>query len=138
MKRTLPAFAQLVFLLGLATWCLGCGMTRVSLVDTGAIRLESSAAGKVYVAWSDAYAADDGFVVSGVVKRRDRVGPPIKVTVNAEIVSPSGVILYATESDHLYVPRPTVNRVQGFERFRVHFPERPPEGSSVRIVARAG
>jgi hypothetical protein len=122
----------LLLLVGLS----GCGGGQTGLVDAGKIHLESHAQGKVYVAWSDAHEEEGGFVVTGVLRRQDTVGPPIKATVEVEIVSPCGSILDQAQSDHLYVPHRKVNKVQGFERFRVRFPKMPPEGSSVRIVAR--
>jgi len=136
MRRALPTVVRWLGLSILAAGCLGCSATRVSLVDTGAVHLESSSAGKVYVAWSDAYEEGDGFVITGVVRRRDAVGAPINVTVDAEIVSPAGIILEKAESNTLSVPHRKVNRVQGFERFTIRFPQVPAEGSSVRLVAR--
>lgn len=121
----------------IAGWLSGCGGRPAGLTDTGTIHLESQAPGKVYVAWSDAHEENGGFVVTGVLRRKDVVGPPIKATVEVEIVSPCGSILDKAQCDPLYVPHRKVSKVQGFERFRVHFPKMPPEGSSVRIVARS-
>jgi len=135
MRRELITVVRWLGLSILATGCLGCGMSRVSLVDTGALRLESSVQGKVDVAWSDAYKQADGFVVTGVVRRNDTVGLPIEATVAVEIVSLAGVVLDKAESNILCIPRRRVNRVQGFQRFAIRFPQVPPEGSSVRILA---
>jgi len=137
MKKGLQTAVRGLCLFLPAIGYLGCSGTQVSLVETGAVRLENAAPGKVYVAWSDAYERDGRFVITGVVRRKDTVGPPIKVTVDAEIVSASGTILDTAESDALYVPRRRGDRVQGFERFTVRFPEAPPAGSSVRITARS-
>jgi hypothetical protein len=123
---------MLLLLVGL--W--GCSAGQTSLTDTGRIHLESHASGKVYVAWSDAHEEKGGILVTGVLRRKDVVGPPIKATVEVEVVSPCGSILDQAQSDDLYVPHRKVNKVQGFERFSVRFPKMPPDGSSVRIVAR--
>ena len=58
----------------------GCATDRVDLVDAGVLNLEQHTTGKVYIAWSDAYEDGDGFVVTGVLRRRDIVGLPIKNT----------------------------------------------------------
>ena len=134
-KRVSVAACGLGLLLLLAGLS-GCGGGQASLVDSGRIHLESDAPGKVYVAWSDAQEEEGGFLVTGVLRRKDTVGPPIKATVEVEIVSPCGSILDQAQSDDLYVPHRKVNRVQGFERFSVRFPKTPPDGSCVRIVAR--
>jgi hypothetical protein len=47
----------------------GCADNRVDLVDSGLLSLEKQAAGKVYIAWGDAYKNGAGFVVTGVLKR---------------------------------------------------------------------
>ena len=60
----------------------GCATDRVDLVDSGVLTLEKQATRKVYIAWSDAYEDGDGFVVTGVLRRRDTVGLPI-VSVNS-------------------------------------------------------
>lgn len=133
MRRGLVAAMRCFCLPTLAIACLGCRGAQVSLVDTGVVRLDSSAPGNVAIAWSDAYEREDGFVVTGVVRRMDTVGPPIRVTVAAEIVSASGFILETAQSDSLYVPHRRTTKTQGFQRFRVRFSEMPPEGSSVRI-----
>jgi len=64
------------------------------------------------------------------------VGRPIKVNVQVTILAPDGSTWGEALSDDLYVPRRVVSKVRGFERFRLHFPNVPPEGSSVLIVPR--
>ena len=114
----------------------GCETTRVSLVDTGAVNMKTHAPGKVHVVWSDAYTDDEGFVVTGVVRRSDSVGPPIRVNVHVTLLSPDGKILDEAVSNDISVPRQIVSRTQRFERFRLHFPNIPPKGTSAQIVVR--
>jgi len=125
-------------LLSLLGGLSGCAGEQARGPNAAAVRLESQATGKVYVAWSEARQDDGGLVVTGVLQRKDRVGPPIKATVEVAIVSSQGSILNQAQSDCLYVPPRRVNKVQGFERFTVRLPTVPPEGSRVRVVARAG
>ena len=112
----------------------GCATDRVDLVDAGVLSLEQQTTGKVYIAWSDAYEDGDGFVVSGVLRRRDTVGLPIKVHVDVTILSPDGKMLDESRSSDIYVPRRIVGRGQSSKRFKVRFPNIPAEGSKANIV----
>jgi hypothetical protein len=132
MKPRLSAVIGWVCVPVLAAWCSGCA------ANAGKITLETRTSGPAYVAWSDARPDEDGFLVTGVVRRSDLGGSPVKVTVAVEVVSSSGVILDRAQADAVYVPRRNVTHVQGFERFSVRFPHAPPEGSSLRIVADNG
>ena len=122
----------------LAVVISGCATDRVDLVDSGVLSLEQHTTGKVYIAWSDAYEDGDGFVVTGVVRRRDTVGLPIKAYVDVTILSPDGNVLDEGRSSVIYVPRRIVGRSQSLKRFRVRFPSIPAEGSKVSIVTRSG
>jgi hypothetical protein len=134
MKIRLSAAIGWLCVTALAAWCSGCAGTG----NATKIASETRASGPVYIAWSDARPDKDGLLVSGVVRRSDLVGPPVKVTVAVEVVSASGVILDRAQADAVSVPHRKVNHVQGFERFSVRLPHVPPEGSSLRIVALNG
>ncbi len=72
-KKVLKLVAVMV--LGMLTVVIsGCATDRVDLADSGVLSLEQHTTGKVYIARSDAYEDGDGFVVTGVLKRRDTVG----------------------------------------------------------------
>ena len=116
----------------------GCATNRVDLVDSGVLTLEKQAAEKVYIAWSDAYEDGDGFVVTGVLKRRDTVGLPIETHVDITIQSPDGTIIETSRSSDVHVPRRIIGRGQSLQRFRVRFPTIPAEGSKVSIVTHSG
>jgi hypothetical protein len=116
----------------------GCATNRIDLVDSGVLTLEKQATGKVYIAWSDAYEDGDGFVVTGVLRRRDTVGLPIKAHVDITIQSPDGKVLNEGRSSDVYVPRRIIGRGQSLQRFRVSFPQIPPQGSLVRLVSHSG
>ncbi|MHC4639805.1 MAG: hypothetical protein ACYTBP_09525 [Planctomycetota bacterium] len=113
----------------------GCAANRVDLVDTGVLSLEQHTTGKVYITWADIYEDRDGFVVTGVLRRRDTAGPPVKVHVDITILSPEGKILNEGRSSDIYIPRRIYRRTQTFKRFEVSFPGIPPEGSKVTITA---
>ena len=136
-KKLLSLVIATVFSL-LAIVISGCATDRVDLVDTGVLSLEQHTTGKVYIAWSDAYEDGDGFVVSGVVRRRDTAGQPIKVHVDITIPSPDEKVLDEGRSSDIYVPRRIVGRGQSLKRFRVRFPSIPAEGSKVSIVTCSG
>ena len=137
MKRATTALVGMACLLALALLGGGCGASRVSLAETAEIHLEQARVGKVYVAWSDAYQDEEGFVVTGVVRRHDAVGGPIKVKVHATVVSPDGEAIDEAHSDEIRVPRRMATRTQGFQRFRVYLSSVPVDGSSIRLVASA-
>ena len=72
-----------VMVLGMLTVVIsGCATDRVDLVDAGVLSLEQDTMGKVYIAWGEIYEDGDGFVVTGVLKRRDPAGQPINAHVD--------------------------------------------------------
>ena len=136
-KKVLKLAAVMV--LGMLTVVIsGCATNRVDLVDTGVLNLEQHTTGKVYIAWSDAYEDGDGFVVTGVLRRRDTVGLPIKSHVDITIQSPDGTIIGESRSSDIHVHRRIIGRGQSLKRFRVRFPSIPAEGSKVSIVTHSG
>ena len=134
-KKVLSLVIAMVF--GTLTIIIsGCATDRVDLVDAGVLSLEQHATGKVYIAWSDAYKKGEGFVVTGVLRRRDTVGLPIKAHVDIAILSPDGTIIDESRSSDVYVPRRIIGRGQSQQRFRVRFSNIPPQGSLVRLLPR--
>jgi hypothetical protein len=73
-----------------------------------------------------------------VLRRRDTVGLPIKAHVDITIQSPDGKVLNEGRSSDVYVPRRIIGRGQSLQRFRVSFPQIPPQGSLVRLVSHSG
>ncbi len=117
----------------------GCAMDRVDLVDSGVLSLENHTTGKIYIAWSDAYEDGDGFVITGVLRRRDHLGGPIRTHVDITVLSPDGTVLNDARSSDIYVSRRITGRSYlSFKRFRVHLAGIPAEGSKVRIVTHSG
>jgi hypothetical protein len=136
-KRALNLVIAMVF--GILTIVIsGCATNRVDLVDNGVLTLEQKTTGKVYIAWSDAYQNGDGFVVTGVLKRRGTIGMPIKAHVDVTILSPDGTIIEESHSSDVYVPRRIIGRGQSLKRFKVRFLTLPPRGSEVRMVCHSG
>ena len=133
-KKVLSLVIAMVF--GTLTIIIsGCATDRVDLVDAGVLSLEQHTTGKVYIAWSDAHEDGDGFIVTGVLRRRDTVGLPIKAHVDVAILSPDGTVIDESRSSDVYVPRRIIGRGQSLQRFRVRFSNIPPPGSSVRLVS---
>jgi len=116
----------------------GGAANRVDLVDSGFLTLEKHATGKVYIAWSDAYEHEDGFVITGVLRRRDHVGSAIKAHVDVTVLSPEGRVVDTARSNAVYVPRRITGRGQSFKRFNVYLPNVPPRGSTVRVISHTG
>jgi len=116
----------------------GCAENRVDLVDSGFLTLEEHATGRVYIAWSDAYEHEDGLVITGVLRRHDSVGLPIKAHVDVTVLPAEGGVVDTARSSDVYVPRRITGRGQSLKRFTVHLPNVAPRGSSVRVVSHAG
>ena len=136
-KKALKLVAVMVFGMLIAV-ISGCVTDSVDLVDSGVLSIEQHTTGKVYIVWSGAYEDGDGFVVTGVLRRRDTVGLPIKVHVDVTILSPDGKMLDEGRSSDFYVPRRIVGRGQSSKRFKVRFPNIPAEGSKASIVVHSG
>lgn len=134
MKKKALSSVTIVALGILTIIISGCATGRVNLTDAGIVTIEQHAPGKVRIAWSDAYKDDDGFIVTGVLRRHDLVGMPIKTHVNVKVFSPDGNILDEARSQDIYVPRRRIGRGQSFQRFRVNFPTIPAEGSKISIT----
>jgi hypothetical protein len=112
---------------------------RTNLTKSGVLNIEQQRTGKVYIAWSEAYEENGGFVITGVLRRRDRVGVPIKAHVDVTIFSPDGKILDEARSSDVYVSRRITSRgYLSFERFKVRFSSIPADGSSIRVVSHSG
>jgi hypothetical protein len=116
----------------------GCADNRINLVDSGVLTLEKQASGKVYIAWCDAYKDEDGITVTGVLRRRDHIGLRIKKHVDVTILSPEGIVLNEARSPDYYIPRDIIGRFERLQRFTVSFPNIPPQGSVVRVIASNG
>ncbi|MCK4294855.1 MAG: hypothetical protein KAY65_16775 [Planctomycetes bacterium] len=138
MKKQHLTLTAALGLVVLAAAIPGCTANRVDLLDSGLLTLQKQATGKVYIAWSDAYKRDDGFLITGVLRRRDHVGQPIKAHVDVTILSPAGQVVNVARSSDIYVPRRVVGKYHPLKRFTVHFPSLPPAGSMAVVVAHTG
>lgn len=137
-KKVLSLMIATVF--GILTIIIsGCATNRIDLVDTGRLNLEQHNTGKVYIAWSGAYEQDDGFVITGVLRRRDHIGTAIRTHVDVTILSPDGTILDEARSSNVYVARRISGRSYlSFERFKVCLANMPAKESLVRLVSHSG
>lgn len=112
---------------------------RTDLVKSGIVTIEQQKTGKAYIAWSSAYEKEGDLVITGVLRRRDRVGRAIKTHVDVTIVSPDGTVLDEVRSADIRVSRRITGRsYKSFERFKVRIPGVPAKGSLVRLVSHSG
>jgi len=114
----------------------GCVANREDLVKSGHVTLQKHRTGKVYIAWCNAYEDGNELLMTGVLRRHDTVGLPIKAQVDVAVISPDGKVIDEGRSSGIYVPRRMVGRCQSFKRFNVRFSDVPPQGSSIRVVAK--
>ena len=123
----------------LTVMLVGCAVSRENLVKSGRVTLQKQATGKVDIAWCKACEEDNGLIVTGVVRRRDTVGAPIKVRVGVAVILPDGKTLDEACSSVISVPRRRVGRLnQSWKRFAVRLPKLPQRGSSVSVIAKSG
>jgi len=112
---------------------------RVDLIESGLLNIECERTGKAYIAWGDVYKDGNGFVVTGVLRRRDHVGSPIKTHVDVTILSPVRTVIDKACSSDVYVSRRITGRSHlSFKRFKMRFPNIPAQGSLVRVVSHSG
>jgi hypothetical protein len=133
MKRTVSFAALSVCIALLVALTGGCEANKGCAAKEGLL-LDHASEGKVHIAWSDVYESDGGAVVSGVLKRNDTIGLPIKAHVQVSILSPDGQVIDAGRSEDVLVPRQIATKVQRLSRFRVPLANMPPKGSTVRLV----
>ena len=114
----------------------GCGTDRVAVAPQAEIWRGTGVSERVRVAWSNTREHANGFVVAGVLARDDTVGTPIEVSVYGVIVDADGRAIDEAQSRRIRVPRRRIGRIQGFHRFTVCFPTRPPEGASLQLTVR--
>ena len=138
MKKTFTIFMPALVVAVLTVIISGCTANRVDLVDTGAVTIEKQASEKVYVAWANAYEDGDGFVVTGVLKRRNTTGQPIKAYVDVTVLSPDDAVISTASSPNVYVSRHVAGRGGSPCRFKVHLPRVPPANSIVRVTVHSG
>ena len=138
MEKKVLEFVVVMVLVILVFVISGCAANRVDLVDAGVLSLEQHTTGKVYVAWSDAYEDGDGFVVTGVLRRRDTVGLPIKAHVDITIQSPDGSIVDESCSSDVHVPGRIPGKGINWKRFKIRLPEMPPQNSMVSMTVHSG
>jgi len=112
---------------------------RTDLVKTGAVTIEQYKDAKAYIAWSSEYEEAGELVITGVLRRSDHVGRPIKTHVDLAIVSPDGAIVSQASSSAVSVSRRITGRgYQSFERFKIRLANVPAKGSVVKLTSHSG
>jgi hypothetical protein len=140
IKKRSTINVTVITLLLLVVISLSCtAANRTDLVKCGVLTIEQKRTGKAYIVWSSAYKEKDGLVITGVLRRRDHVGLPIKTHVDVTIVSPEGTVLDEARSSDVYVSRRIIGRdYLSFERFKIRIPSVPAQGSLVRLISHSG
>ncbi len=140
IKKRSTINVTVITLLLLVVVSLSCtAANRTDLVKSGVVTIEQQRTGKAYIAWSSAYKEKGDLVITGVLRRRDHVGLPIKTHVDVTIVSPDGTVLDEARSSDVYVSRRIIGRgYLSFERFKIRIPSIPAQGSLVRLISHSG
>lgn len=112
----------------------GCATHREDLVKSGRVTLQKHRSGKVHIAWCDVYRDENGPLVTGVLRRWDTVGMPIKVRVNVEVIAPDGRTVEEGCSSAVFVPRRMIGGSKSLKRFTVRLLKMPPCGSQIHLV----
>ena len=112
---------------------------RTDLVKSGVVTIEQQRTGKAYIAWSSAYEEKGELVITGVLRRSDHVGVPIKTHVDVTILSSDDSVINKARSSDVSVSRRITGRgYRSFERFKVRVPNVPAKGSLIRLVSHSG
>lgn len=112
---------------------------RIDLVKNGTVTIAQERTGKAYISSSSAYEKNGELVITGVLRRRDHLGGPIKTHVDVEIVSAGGVVTGKVSSSDVKVSKRIVGRgYKSFERFTVRIANVPAKGSVIRLVSHSG
>ena len=136
-RNTINMTVVILLLLVVSSSCMAAN--RTDIVKSGVVIIEQQRTGKAYIAWSSAYEKEGALVITGVLRRRDHVGRPIKTHVDVTIVSPDGIVLNETRSSGVNVSRRITGRgYQSFEHFTIRIPNVPAKGSLVRLVSHSG
>jgi hypothetical protein len=116
----------------------GCSANSRSLTKSGRLAIEKKPSDKVYIAWCDAYEDESGLLLTGVLRRDDHIGIPVKAHVDVKVTSSDGSLLQEGSSDDVYVPRRVTGKGRSLQRFQVRFPEAPPKGTVLRLSVEVG
>ncbi len=131
------AVLALVLLVVFSSSCIAAN--RTDLVKNGTVTIAQQRTGKAYIASSSAYEENGELVITGVLRRRDRVGGPIKTHVDVEIVSAGGAVTGKVRSSDVKVSRRIMGRgYKSFERFTIRIANVPAKGSVIRLVSHSG
>jgi len=131
------AVLSLVLLAVFASSCIAAN--HINLLKNGTVTIETQRTGKAYIASSSAYQENGDLVITGVLRRRDHVGGPIKTHVDVAIASAAGNVTRQASSSDVKVSRRIVGRgYQSYKRFTVRISDVPAKGSVIRLVSHSG
>jgi len=116
----------------------GCNANRIDLVRKGTVSVETVSSEKVKLLWASAYQQDKTLLVCGRVGRFGLSNYPLRTHVDISIISPSGEVLYESQTEDIFVPRHTPGKGPNSRHFRLRFPTIPQQGSLVQVVCHSG
>lgn len=124
----------------LVVFSSGCtAVNRRDLIKNGTLTIDRQKTGKAYIASSSAYEENDELVITGILRRRDQVGGPIKTHIDVAIVSAAGTVTDEVRSSDIEVSRRITGRSYlSSERFTIRISDVPPRGSVIRLVSHSG
>ena len=138
-RSTINITAVTLLLLIVASSSSCIATNRTDLVKSGVVTIEQQRTSKAYIAWSSAYKEKGDLVITGVLRRKDRVGVPIKTHVDVIVMSADGTVMDKVSSSDAYVSRRMARSgYKSFERFEVRMANVPAKGSMIRLVSHSG
>ena len=122
------------FLVGsVLAFAQGCA-SQTSLAEKDHMTIENRSPGKVRILWSQATEKEGQLVVSGRLKRLDRVAFRIRVHVHVLELGPSNDIVQSLQSPDVYVYQRRVGRGPNWKRFEVRSANVPQPGSRLVVI----
>jgi hypothetical protein len=138
MKKKILTLVVAMVLSMLTAVISGCAGNRISLVDQGAISVETKPSESVRILWTDVYQDGEDIIVYGAVRRRSHTSYPLTTHVDVMILAPDGEVLQEARTQDIYVPRRIPGKGVNWKRFEARFSSMPPQGSLVRLVSHSG
>ncbi|MBW8035977.1 MAG: hypothetical protein FVQ79_10180 [Planctomycetes bacterium] len=140
IKKQNTIYIAVLTLVLLVVFLSGCIATnRTDLVKNGTVTIARQKTGKAYISSSSAYEENGELVITGILRRRDHVGGPIKTHVDVAIVSAGGTVASEVRSSDIAVSRRIAGRgYLSSERFTIRISDVPAKGSIVRLVSHSG
>jgi len=127
-------FAPSLLVLGCIVTLTGCSTPTAHLAQQGRVELIRQGSEKIHIPWATVQENDEGFVVSGTLRRRDSVGTAIWTHVDITVCDTAGAMVRQAYSEPIAVPRRKVGGLGHLTRFRAVFDAPPPKAGSIQVA----